>query len=283
MKKKFSWKVFISFTLTFSFFIIFLTGIILYLKPPGRVAHWINWTIFGFNKETWQEIHTVFSFIFVIFSVLHLFWINWKGFWSYIISKKHSGFNKLKEFTISLVIVVALVLGTIYNLPPVSYVIDYGEYLSESWENEELSTPPIPHAEDLSLLELSNELDSISLDHIRKTLKQNNVIFDNALQTLNEIAIMNNLTPNKIYDIIVDTDIAKTSNSNGSGQGKQGSGLGRKTLIQISQEMNLDVNKLIKIIEESGYQCKADETLKDIASNNDISPRDIFTIIENIE
>jgi len=57
------------------------------MSPPGRYAHWVNWEIWGFSKESWQAIHTVFSYTFVILSVFHLFTINWKVFLSYFKKK----------------------------------------------------------------------------------------------------------------------------------------------------------------------------------------------------
>ncbi len=278
MNKKFSWKVFISFTLTFAFFLILLTGIILYLKPPGRIANWINWTLWGFDKHQWQALHTIFSFTFVIFSLLHLFWINWKGFWSYMVSKKNGGFNKLKEFVISIVVVLFIGFGTHYQIPPFSYIMDYGEYLSESWDIEE-NNPPIPHAEDFSLDELDAQLEELTLGDIKKILNKNQIKFDSTQQTLEEIGINNNLTPNKLYEIITQQE---TKKQNGSGM-MQGSGMGRKTLGEFADELGIDVNLAIENLERAGYFGEANETLKDIASNNDVSPKDIFDIINKQE
>jgi len=89
--KKFSWKAFISFGLTYSFIIIFLTGIVLYFAPAGRIAQWVNWKFAGFSKEEWQAIHTIFSYLFVILSIFHLFTANWKTFVSYLKNKTQNG------------------------------------------------------------------------------------------------------------------------------------------------------------------------------------------------
>jgi len=101
MKKKFSWKAFISFGLTYSFIIILVSGIMLYMSPPGRYAHWVNWKMFGLTKEGWQAIHTVFSYTFVILSIFHLFTINWKSFLSYFKGKTQNGINKKRELYLS--------------------------------------------------------------------------------------------------------------------------------------------------------------------------------------
>ncbi len=274
MTKKFSWKVFISFTLTFTFFIILFTGIILYLKPSGRIANWINWTLLGLDKHQWQTLHTIFSFNFAVFSLLHLFWINWKGFWSYIKNKKYRGFNKLKEFSISIIVVLVITFGSLYLIPPFRYVIDYGEYLSNSWDTED-NNPFVPHAEDLNLDELSNQLDNINLKQIINTLKSHKIIFDNVQQTLAEIAIKNNTTPNKIYKIIIEQPVSKTT------RGMRGSGMGRKTLTELCKELDLNIDDVIRNLERAGYFGEANETLKDIAMKNDVSPMDIFNTINN--
>ena len=37
--KKFHWKVFVSFYVVFSFVALALSGIVLYVAPPGRIAN----------------------------------------------------------------------------------------------------------------------------------------------------------------------------------------------------------------------------------------------------
>ena len=63
-KSKINLKVFTSFILAISFILISISGIVLYIAPRGRIAHWINWSVFGFSKEDWEAIHTVFVSIF---------------------------------------------------------------------------------------------------------------------------------------------------------------------------------------------------------------------------
>ena len=133
MNKKFNWRAFISFGLTYAFFIILVSGIMLYMSPPGRYAHWVNWKILGFTKEGWQAIHTIFSYTFVILSVFHLFTVNWKVFLSYLKSKAKTGLNRKREFFISTALVLLFFFGVIFSVPPFKSVMDFGEYLTESW------------------------------------------------------------------------------------------------------------------------------------------------------
>jgi len=268
-KNKFSWRAFISFGLFFSFIIIVQTGIILYIAPAGRIAYWVNWKLLGFTKETWQALHTIFSYIFVILGIFHLFSINWKVFLSYLKSKTKQGLNKKRELFLASILTVLIFLGTIFSIPPFSSVMEFGEYLTESWENDN-TTPPIPHAELLTLSELADQLEGITIDQITKRLRDNNIIFNNTNETLSEIGKYNNTTPNEIYTIIVKKPALEGA----------GLGIGRKTLEEFANENNKDVNKLLKILEENNIHAENDMTLKEIADENDIAMRQIYDLIK---
>jgi len=269
-KKQFSWRAFISFGLLFSFFIIFFTGIILYLSPAGRIAHWINWTLIGLSKADWQAIHTIFSYLFVILSIFHLFTINWKVFISYIKNKTKNGINKKKELYSSSILTILIFVGIIYSIPPFSSVMTFGEYLTESWENKE-TTPPIPHAELLTLVELSERLDSVSLEKIIRKLDEKKIKYNNTEEKLSEIGILNNLPPIEIYNIIT---------SKNSSTGMAGSGLGNMTLEKFASENNKDISKILEVLKKNGIKADKNQTLKDIASSNDKAAKDIYELIK---
>ena len=267
MKIKFSWRAFISFGLTYSFIIILISGIILYMSPPGRYANWVNWEIMGSTKAGWQALHTVFSFTFVILSVFHLFTINWKSFLSYLKSKRQSGINKSREFYISTLLVLVFFFGIIYSIPPFKSIMDLGEYLTESWEKVE-EEPPIPHAELLTLAELAEQLKLSSVDEITRKLTIHEIKFDNTDQTLQEIAAINETTPLEIYDQI----------SKKSGAQQQGSGIGRKTIETFAVEVGKNPDEVMKILKENGIKAEIGQTLREIGDNNNIPPKDIFEL-----
>ena len=268
-KNKFSWRAFISFGLLFSFVIIFITGIVLYISPPGRIAHWVNWKLMGFSKEDWQSIHTVFSYIFAILSIFHLFTINWRAFVSYIKSKGSKGLNKKKELYLSSILTILIFIGIIYSIPPFSSVMTFGEFMTESWENKE-TEPPIPHAELLTLIELSERLDSVSIDKIVNKLKANNISFNNTNDNLTEIGKKNNIPPIQIYNIITRKSLT----------GMAGTGIGRKTLEEFANEYDKDIIELLEILSKNGIKADKGQTLKDIASENEKAAKDIYELIK---
>ncbi len=267
-KKKFSWRAFISLGLTYSFIIIFITGIVLYLAPPGRIAHWVNWKFMGFLKEEWQAIHMNFSLLFVILSIFHLFTINWKTFWSYLKSKTSKGLNKKREFIISTFLTIAIFFAIIFSVPPFSNIVDFGEYLTNSWENKE-ETPPIPHAELFTLADLPSQLENMSIESIESKLNAHKIKYESVNQTLSEIAHSNNITPNALYDLIVKKPQG----------GMQGMGLGKKTLEDLANENAMDVKSFIDILKANNIEANKDETLKDLADKYNMAARDLYSLI----
>ena len=268
MKNKFSWRAFISFALTYIMIILLLSGIMLYVSPPGRYAHWVNWTLWGFSKEGWQGIHIIFSLGFILLSLLHLLWINWKAFLSYIKSKKTSGFNKKRELLASSVLIIVFFFGTIYALPPFQNVLDLGEHLTASWEKVE-ERAPVPHAELLTLAELSEQL-NMPVDDITRKLDMHKIKYKNVgIQSLQEIAEINHSTPVEIFEVI----------SKKAGNQKQGAGIGRKTVEDFATELGKSMDEVMLILKENNIKAKPTQTLRTIGENNKLPPRDVYKLI----
>lgn len=267
--KKFSWRAFISFGLTYAMIILLVSGIVLYVSPPGRYAHWVNWTLWGFSKEKWQSIHTVFSLGFILLSVFHLFAANWRVFLSYLRSKAKAGFSRKRELLFSTVAVLVFLFGTMFSLPPFQNVMTLGEYLTNSWEKTE-ERAPVPHAELLTLAELSDQLKLDSVEVITRKLNNHKISFENIQsQTLQEIASVNNTTPMEIYEII----------SKPAGNSMQGAGVGRKTLEDFASELGKSIDEMLIILKQNNIEAEKSQTLRTIGENNNIPPRDVYNLI----
>jgi hypothetical protein len=221
----------------------------------------------GFSKEEWQAVHTNFSYLFVILSIFHLFTVNWKTFVSYLKSKTQTGLNKKREFFISTILTISIFFAIIFSIPPFSSVMDFGEYLTNSWENEE-TQPPIPHAELLTLTELAIRLE-MPIENIESKLTANKIKFENINQTLAEIAALNEITPIELYNIV----------SKKSAAGMPGSGIGKKTIEDIASENAKEVSSFIELLKANGIEATKDQTLKDIADKYDMAAKDIYAII----
>ena len=269
MNRKFSWKAFISFGLAYLMLILLVSGFILYVSPPGRYAHWVTWKLWGMTKEEWQAVHTVFSLSFVILSVFHLFSANWKTFVYYIRTKAKSGFNKKSEFLFATLLILIFFFGTFFSLPPFENVMTLGEELTNSWEKVE-ERAPVPHAELLTLAELSFQLKIDSVEVLTRKLDNHKIVYENTTtQTLQEIADANQMTPVEVFEII----------SKQAGNEMQGSGIGRKTVEDFALELNKSADEILQILAAKNVRAEKSETLKTIGENNNLAPRDIYEMI----
>ncbi|MDH5411123.1 MAG: DUF4405 domain-containing protein, partial [Alphaproteobacteria bacterium] len=76
---KFRTRGLVAFIVFGGFTVMTVTGLILFVMPPGRVAYWTNWALMGLEKSDWTAVHIVFSLLFVLAGLIHLFF-NWKQF-----------------------------------------------------------------------------------------------------------------------------------------------------------------------------------------------------------
>ncbi|NVK19375.1 MAG: DUF4405 domain-containing protein [Methylocystaceae bacterium] len=132
----FKGRNFISLLLAGGFLILTVTGIILFFVPPGRVTNWTDWTFFWLTKQEWAALHMILAILFVVAGVIHVIF-NWRVLTHYIAEKiKHMDPTRhvRLEGLAALVILVLIVLGTIYNVAPFSWVIDTHTELKQSWD-----------------------------------------------------------------------------------------------------------------------------------------------------
>jgi len=80
--RRFQWRAFVSVTSMLSFLGMSVTGVALFVTPPGRIAHWTGWTLSGLTKDQWVALHIWFSIVFLVAAAFHLY-LNWKPLVSY--------------------------------------------------------------------------------------------------------------------------------------------------------------------------------------------------------
>ena len=278
-KKPFKLRAFISLYMTVTSIIIAISGIILFIAPPGRIAHWSYWSMLGLTKDEWQGIHITFTFIIIIVGILHIIY-NWKPLVAYLSNKINGVTSIRKEFTLSLILPLFIFGGTYYHIPPFSTVIDFGEAITDSW-SEEASEPPIPHAEELTLAEVSSQLNLNTKSVIQKLSRSGYAVSDSTV-TLEELAKKYDVVPSDIYTIInsENKNSAKLTNMNQSSNYKQGSGYGKKLISEVFTENNLSWEEGVKLLKKSNIIVTEDVKLKDIATENRKLPVDIINAIK---
>jgi len=135
------WRSLVSFYLLFVSFGLLITGIALYVSPPGRFAHAVVWRFLGFTKEQWTAIHTVSAYIVAIFTFWHLA-LNWKQLLSYLRSGARRVYRFKAEFAVALLLTVLVWGGAVFNVPPFSYMMELSDAISDSWVDA-VTTPDV--------------------------------------------------------------------------------------------------------------------------------------------
>lgn len=273
-KAKFNLRSFTSFTLVISTIIMSWSGFILYVAPPGRIANWGTWKLMIFTKTEWQALHTIFSYMFFILFIIHLFFVNWKTFLTYFKSKLKSGLNKKWELSSALFLSVIFFAGTLQAWTPFSSVMKLGEKLKESWEGD-FTAPPVLHMEIYTLEKLAFDLDSISPTELVKTLNENNINARGIKQTLKEIAAENKVTPSVVYELLN----SKYKKRNGPVTGEVPQGIGKFTVGSTASISGKDLQLLIKILKENGIEADGTTSLRTVADKMGLTPKEVYDLL----
>jgi len=273
--RKFNLRSFISFSLVFATIIMSWSGFILYVAPPGRIANWGTWRLMLFTKTEWQALHTIFSYLFFILFVIHLFFINWKTFLTYIKSKLKAGLNRKWEMVSATIFSAVIFTGTLRSWAPFGPVMSFGEKVKEGWGNK-FETPPVIHMETYTLKQLSPVLGDIPVSELLKTLSDSNLNINYSDSTLRQIAERNRVTPASVYNILATR--YKVSSSAGHGEGQQG-GYGKYTLRSVAEMSGRDLDDLILVLKDNGIEAEGGTMLRVIAERMGVSPRDVYDIL----
>lgn len=123
---------FMVFVVTWTFLVAATTGVVLYIAPQGRVANSIDWRLLGLAKQEWRNLHLVFTALFIVGGVLHLY-SNWRLFKKFLTEKVTGHLHIKKEPVISLTLCILIILATITQTPPLNYYFQFHEWVKQSW------------------------------------------------------------------------------------------------------------------------------------------------------
>jgi hypothetical protein len=275
MKKiKFNLRSFTSFSLVISTIIMSWSGFILYVAPPGRIANWGTWKLMLFTKAEWQALHTIFSYLFFILVIIHLFFVNWKTFLTYFKSKLKAGLNRKWELITALIVSIIIFAGTLREWTPFGPVMSFGEKVKGSWDSK-LAAPPVLHMELYTIEKLALEFDKIAPAELLQTLNAANIKADRTDMTLKEIAGENNTTPAAIYELLS----SKYKKHTGPVSGEVPQGIGKYTVKATAENNGKDVQTLVQMLKTRGIEANGETTLREIADKMGITPRDVYDML----
>ena len=246
------------------------TGIILYIAPHGRVANWTNWELFGWDKDQFAQIHTTFMALFIITTLLHIYY-NFKPMVSYMKNTMKKFVFFTKEMIVALGIIFIFLTGTLLQIPPFSSFLEFGDGIKESWAKKS-DEPPYGHAEESTLKDFSQKT-GYELKDVLRVLNEHNITVKDS-QTLEDIA-KKEQKPAKYIFTLIQNALGETTSKN------QISGLGRKTFAQVAQEINIDLVQFLKKLESMGIKAEKDDKFKSTIEKQGFDVREVVNTFLN--
>ena len=212
-----------------------------------------------------------------------------------------------RELAISAVVTVFFVVGAVYQVPPLSYVLAANNAIKVAWIVDKDHEPPIGHAELLTLKSFTKKM-QIDLDQATAVLNKGGIQFTEN-ESLAVIARKYKVSPVQVYQLIKPLEgsalvtVAAPAQGgelmhaslqvpvNGAAPAQQlytealvderfeGRGMGRKTLAMITQETGMDLALAKKKLAASKMDIKDSETLKDAAARLGTAPIELLKVV----
>lgn len=267
-QKEFQFRAFVSVLSGFLFTLLIVTGIVLFITPPGRIANWTGWTFWHLSKHEWIDLHICFSGVFLLAGLVHL-WLNIKPMMRYFVQTAHTAKQLRWEPAAAMILCGVVFWGAMKPFVPFRSLLNLNERAKFSWEKP-TQQAPIPHAELLTIAELASKA-GLEADVIQFNLR-NNGIEVGWDDVFGDIAKQHHLSPNELFAIATGTH-SEPQNKGRHGNG--GGGFGPKTLRAVCEEMNRDVDQAIETLKAAGIEATADKTIRQIADKNNVHPSKI--------
>ncbi|NDY58997.1 DUF4405 domain-containing protein [Desulfovibrio sulfodismutans] len=256
----------VSLLLTFSGVFVLLTSVVLYIEPEGRVAYWADWKLLGLDKPQWGDLHVTTGFLFLVALMLHV-WLNWKPILSYMKNKARelTGINAAN--LTALAVTLYVVIGTLFALPPMQQVLELGSAIKDS-HVETYGNPPYGHAE-LSTLERFAAFMKMDPEKALMALREKGFKAESSKMTLRDMADANGVTPKALYEAMSDATTPELPDIAPEGTGKLRLG-------DLCKQFGLDAQAAVKGLAATNIKASADQTMKEIASANNLSPTEVY-------
>ena len=264
--------------LAWAFLALVISGTVLYVAPPGRIANWTRWQLIILTKEQWQAIHTLTAIVFLVGGLFHLLKFNWRAFLTYLRRKAEAGRLLHYEMISSAALFLLILAGTIAQQPPFQTVMAAGESIRQSWEDP-AGLPPIPHMEEMTLQEFARNI-QMEPDKLIQTLVTLGYAPVSQNELLQQLAGRYQRSPMQIYSSLKGTaGAAPAAHQPAAGSGG-GRGQGFKTLAQLASEYGLAPEAAVQKLAGEGIGAKADDRMRDIAERSGRKPYELIEILK---
>jgi len=271
MEAKFTFKKAVSLTLALSFLVMSYTGIMLFVTPKGKIAYWTDWTLLGLSKTQYTDLHVTSMFVLLVFGVWHIYY-NWKPLTSYLKNSLHRITPLKKEFLFAFALNLFVVVGTLLHVTPMQSIVDLNSAIKNYWERQN-GAPPFGHAEEATLAMLA-PVSGTNAPAAMKRLRTEGIAVENAEQTLQQIADHNGITAQQVYDTIAPAQKSAATTP--------GSGMGRRTLSELSDSGQFDLDDTVNYLKVKGFDATPQSTMREAASALGTTPYTLFETLKQL-
>ncbi len=265
-----------SLTALLTFTVMVVTSIVLYIVPQGRVAYWADWRLWGLSKTQWGDIHINAGVLFLIAIGLHIYY-NWKPLLAYLKDRAKHLKIFTPDFNVALAVTISLVLGSLFQVPPFGWVLDFNTHLKDAAARK-YGEPPYGHAE-LSTLKTFMQRVGLDPTGTLERLRGADIRVEGPSQTILAIAGANGLAPKDVYEAMsppVTEAGAKTLPKTPP------AGTGNRTLADLCAEFDLHPPAMVRGLADRDIQAAPGRTIREIAQANGIGPLDVYLAIRKV-
>jgi len=293
------WRAMTSVFIAASFLLLLISGAVLFISPPGRVANWSGWRMIGLTKHDWSGVHTWFAAVFVLMVVFHLVF-NFRPLMNYFRDRLTRRIGWRWEWVAAVALCVVVFAGAQTRVPPFSTLLDFGERVKKGWEDVRTAAP-LPHAELLSVKDLASQA-KVPYETAVERLEARGFKGIRPEAIVQDLAQTNQVAAQRVYEIIQGqrggsrggggrgsgkaaepgTQAEKGSEHRSSrGGGGFGGGAGWQTLGQYCTSRSMALTNAAARLQAKGIKFTADQTLREIALGNGYDrPYEIIDILE---
>ncbi len=287
----------ISFAVFLCFIVLALSGLLMFVGPQGRVAHWSRWTLIGLTKEQLAAVHSTVMVLFLAVGIWHIV-LNWRAILGYMRNRSKRIRILTPELGFALVLTGLFVVGPLAGISPFKQYLEVGESLKASWQVES-GSPPWGHAEESTLARFCQRMEdldhapdgrpiAVDCDLAVQALRAQGLIVESMEQRLVDIAEANGTTPQAISEVVLSvarpltpeeaTVLIQAAGSEARFQ-RPSPGLGRVTLASYAEQYGYDLAEIQSILASAGYVLDPKARLRDEAARLGTDPLGIFEIL----
>jgi len=199
----FRWRSFVSVAVALSFLLAAVSGIALFVRPEGSLARWVGWSLLGADKKQWESLHTATVLVFVVLSVVHV-WYNGRPLVAHLVTRRHSpGGWFRREVAAALLLVALVAVGSLAAWQPFTAVMD----LRGSIKDGKFVVRTPPPAFDADTLTVDDVCATMALApaEAAANARARGVVIADTSKTLGAVAKELRLTPEAVFEALTGT------------------------------------------------------------------------------